>query len=359
MGRAALDYGIAGIIGADSWKTVERAERLGFSHAWFYDSPLFVADILVAMAAAAVRTSRIRLGLGVAVPSVRIAPTLANGIASLNALAPGRIDLGFGTGNTARSLMGVGPVKLADMREYMRVVRELLAGEVVEYEFENSLRKIKFMHPASGLVNLEDPIRWHVSAMGPRSREFTAEIGAGWINFLTGKEGALADLGDMHDKWKAAGRDVDSCYSTAFTLGCVLADDEPFDSPRARLQAGPHAALVLQHLLNTRDRIDIGDHGASELSAVVARYQKIYDDYQPADTRYMQLYRGHLMWVLPEEAEFINGDLIREVSLTGTVAELRDRIRELEDAGYRQLTIQLVAEQEDALDDWARVIEGV
>ena len=354
-----MDYGIAGIIGAESWKTVQRAEQLGFTHAWFYDSPLYVADIFVAMAAAAVKTSRIRLGMGVAVPSTRIAPTLADGLASLNQLAPGRIDLGVGTGNTARSLMGVGPMKLADMREYMRVVKELLAGEVVDYDFEGGLRKIRFMHPVPGLVNLDDPIQWHVSAMGPRSRRFTAEVGAGWINFLTGSTGALADVRDMRASWQAAGRDTNDCYATAFTLGCVLADNEPYDSPRAMLQAGPHAALVLQHLINTQDRIDIGDHGAPEMSATVAAYQKIYDAYDPPDTRYMQLYRGHLMWVLPEEAHLITGELIREVSLTGTVAQLRERIRALHDAGYRQLTIQLVAGQEDALDDWARVIEGV
>ncbi len=47
-----MDYGIADIIAADSWKLVRRAEQLGFSPAWFYDSLLFVADISVAMAAA-------------------------------------------------------------------------------------------------------------------------------------------------------------------------------------------------------------------------------------------------------------------------------------------------------------------
>ena len=198
-----MDFGIAGIIGADSWKTVQRAEQLGFSHAWFYDSPLYVADILVSMAAAAVKTSRIRLGMGVAVPSARIAPTLADGLASLNQLAPGRIDLGVGSGNTARSLMGVGPMRLADMREYMRVVRDLLDGKVVDYEFEGARRKITFMHPTPGLVNLDDPIEWHISAMGPRSRRLTAELGVGWINFLTGEDGAVADVDDMRTQWQA------------------------------------------------------------------------------------------------------------------------------------------------------------
>ena len=123
---------------------MQRAEQLGFSHAWFYDSPLYVADIFVAMAAAAMKTSRIRLGMGVAVPSTRIAPTMADGLASLNKLAPGRIDFSVGTRNTARSLMSVGALKLADLREYTRVVPELLVGKVVEYEFEGARRKITF-----------------------------------------------------------------------------------------------------------------------------------------------------------------------------------------------------------------------
>jgi hypothetical protein len=114
----------------------------------------------------------------------------------------------------------------------------------------------------------------------------------------------------------------------------------------------------LQHLINVGERINLGGHSDSALSSLVAQYQQIYDAYEPQDTRYMQLYRGHLMWLLPEEEHLISGDLIRQITLTGTVAELRERIRMLRDAGYHQLTIQLVPGHENALDDWARVIEG-
>jgi 5,10-methylenetetrahydromethanopterin reductase len=68
---------------------VKRAEELGFTHAWFYDRQLLCADCFVAMAAAAVNTSRIRLGTGVLSPSNRIAPVAANVFASLNQLALG------------------------------------------------------------------------------------------------------------------------------------------------------------------------------------------------------------------------------------------------------------------------------
>src|ERR1043166_5799716 len=56
--------------------------------------------LFVAMAAAAVNTRRIRLGTGVLVPSNRIAPVAANALASLNKLAPGRLDFGLQIGFT-------------------------------------------------------------------------------------------------------------------------------------------------------------------------------------------------------------------------------------------------------------------
>ena len=107
-----MHFGIALPTAADSWKIVQRAEELGFSHAWFYDTQMLSADCFVAMGAAAVHTRRIRLGTGVLVPSNRIAPVTANAIATLNQLAPGRIDFGVGTGFSARRAMGLGAMKL-------------------------------------------------------------------------------------------------------------------------------------------------------------------------------------------------------------------------------------------------------
>src|SRR3954465_9137242 len=138
-----MEFGIALATAADSWKIVKRAEELGFSHAWFYDTQMLCADCFVTMGAAAARTSRIRLGTGVLIPSNRIAPVTANAFASLNKLAPGRIDFGIGTGFTGRRAMGLGAVKLADMDEYIRVTMALLREETVEAEVEGKQRLIR------------------------------------------------------------------------------------------------------------------------------------------------------------------------------------------------------------------------
>jgi alkanesulfonate monooxygenase SsuD/methylene tetrahydromethanopterin reductase-like flavin-dependent oxidoreductase (luciferase family) len=202
-----MDLGLNLATSADSWKVVKRAEELGYARAWFYDTQLLNADVFVAMGAAAVQTSRIRLATGVLIPSNRIAPVAASALASLNALAPGRIDFGVSTGFTARRTMGLGPVTLDSMREYIRVVQGLLAGDTLEWTFEAKRRKIRFLNPELDVINIRDPIPLHISALGPRGRRLTAELGAGWL-FAAGHMGAAkAAIADMQRAWRAAGVD--------------------------------------------------------------------------------------------------------------------------------------------------------
>src|SRR5438105_8734325 len=173
-----MDFGIGIASASDSWKAAQRAEELGFPHAWCYDTQMITADCFVAMAAAAMKASKIRLGTGVLVPSNRIAAVTANAFATLNGLAPGRIDFGVGTGFSARRAMGLGAIKLAEMEDYIRTVYALLAGETVETQIEGKRRKIRFLNPEIGLFNTKDPIALHISAYGPKSQALTARLNA-------------------------------------------------------------------------------------------------------------------------------------------------------------------------------------
>src|SRR5215217_5574699 len=131
-----MEFGVGIPTASDSWKIAQRAEALGFTHAWFYDTQMITADCFVAMGAAAMKTSRIRLGTGVLIPSNRIAAVTANAFATLNKLAPGRVDMGLGTGFTGRRAMGLGAMRLKDFEEYIRVMLALLREEIVEAELE-------------------------------------------------------------------------------------------------------------------------------------------------------------------------------------------------------------------------------
>lgn len=82
------------------------AEDLGYSRAWFYDTPQQSPDVWMALALAAERTSTIGLGPGVLVPTLHHPMVNAAGAAALASLAPNRVAVAFGTGYTGRRAMG-------------------------------------------------------------------------------------------------------------------------------------------------------------------------------------------------------------------------------------------------------------
>jgi 5,10-methylenetetrahydromethanopterin reductase len=353
-----MDFGIGIATSSDSWKTALRAEELGFTHAWFYDTQMITADPFVAMAAAAMKTSKIRLGTGVLVPSNRLAAVTANAFATLNGLAPGRIDFGVGTGFSARRAMGLGAIKLADMEEYIRVVYALLRGEIVETEIEGERRKIKFLNPDANLFNTKDPIPLHVSAYGPRSQRLTAKLGAHWKCFIQDVPGALGALDAMQRDWAEAGRAPNDLYATAWVCGCVLEPGEPLDGPKAMAQSGPRAAVLLHR------HADLDQQGWQNTMAVeapdgiaeeVKGYVEMARQFEPADARYLNNHRGHFVFVKPEERRFVTAELIRRTTFTATAQELTQRVEALRSAGWRQIVIPIVPGQEAALEDWARV----
>jgi 5,10-methylenetetrahydromethanopterin reductase len=355
-----MEFGIALASAADSWKLVQRAEELGFTHAWFYDTQMLCADCFVAMAAAAVNTSRIRLGTGVLIPSNRIAPVAAGAFASLNALAPGRIDFGVGTGFTGRRTIGLGAMRLADMEEYVRVVLALLDEETPEFKVEGRRRRIRFLNPELGLINTRDPVRLHVSAYGPKSRALTAKLGAGWLNFIGMPGSGIAELEAMQHEWAAAGHEPRELLATAFALGCVLEEGEAYDSPRALAQAGPRAAVLLHRaadeaLAGLPNTSVVPDTVGQEVAGYIERARR----FEPADARYLQNHRGHLLFVKPEERPFVTAELIRRTTFIGSAAMLLERLAGLRDAGYTQFAIQIVPGQESAIEDWARLMRAL
>ena len=111
----------------------QHGEKLGFTRCWVTDSPLLRSNLFATMAAVAMKTRTIQVGAGVAVCGMRLAPEAANGVATVNALAPGRTFAIFGAGNTAMRMLGLRPTGAKALREYVRVVRALLQGEAVDY----------------------------------------------------------------------------------------------------------------------------------------------------------------------------------------------------------------------------------
>src|SRR5919198_5250763 len=113
---------------------VRQAERLGFEAVWQAESRL-VREATVPMAAFAAVTERIKIGSGVVNNWTRNAGLMAATFSTLDDLAPGRVMLGIGAWwDPLASKVGITRRRpLQAMREYVEVVRRLLAMERVTF----------------------------------------------------------------------------------------------------------------------------------------------------------------------------------------------------------------------------------
>jgi hypothetical protein len=178
-----MDFGIV-TAKIDEIGYITHAENLGYSHCWVTDSQMIRSNCWAVLALAAQQTRRMRLGTGVNVPGLRLAPVAANGIATINRLAPGRCFIGLGTGHTAMRTLGQKPMRLGPFKEYVQTVRALLRGEEVDYTLSGETHPIRFQMREHRFIDLDHPIPVYLAGFGPKAQALAGELGDGLISGL-------------------------------------------------------------------------------------------------------------------------------------------------------------------------------
>jgi alkanesulfonate monooxygenase SsuD/methylene tetrahydromethanopterin reductase-like flavin-dependent oxidoreductase (luciferase family) len=357
-----MDVGLVLMGHHGSWDDALYAESRGFHTAGFVDSPLIAADPFVAMTLAAERTSTLRVGTMLAIPSNRNATALVTAIGTVNRLAPGRAFLGIGSGFTGRAVFGLKALSVERFAAYVAQCRTLMAGGEVVHEDGAESRPIRLRHVASRYVDCaEVPV--YVAADGPRALGLAGQLGDGWITSLQrshmmGNSAAVfADsLELVRQAAAAAGRPQHPGYTMASAGFCVLEEGESALSERALEHVGPYAMLgfhayadnplLADHLPPPfQERLDIYKE------RVLARFDV------PSDRLYQEVHRGHLSHLLEREEEVLTEEIVRMTTLTGTAEEIAVVLRNLEQAGLRNMTLNppphLVRQ---AVDDYAEKI---
>ncbi|MDE0037271.1 MAG: LLM class flavin-dependent oxidoreductase [Gammaproteobacteria bacterium] len=318
---------------------VVRAEELGYSHAWLADSQMLWSDCYAALALAATRTSRINLGTGVAITGTRPAPNNASGIATVNALAPGRTFFGVGSGNTAMRVMGLPPQRIAEFDRYLATVAPLLRGEEAIYHHGDKALPIRHVMPDDGFVNFKEPIPMYVSGFGPKSLGLAGKHGDGAVLALPANPAVMANIWRMIETGAAeAGRaiDRDAYYTTALTTMVVLDPGEAVDSPRVKSECGA-MAMAAVHFAYDQFR-NFGRRPSGYLLGIWDDYRAMIESY-PAERRHQRIHGGHNCWVLPEEERFLTPEILRSTAMIGERDVLIERLSVLADAGLDQIMI--------------------
>src|SRR5205823_7943620 len=160
---------------------VRRAETLGWDAAWQPDSQRRRRDTYVLLASAARATERITLGTLLANPMNRHPTVTASSIATIDELAPGRVVLGWGIGDTAVRLAGLRPARIKELEESTRLMRSLLDGQDVEV---GAARPARLPH--------HRPVPIWIAAGGPRTLRMAGAVADGVFIRVGGHPANLA-----------------------------------------------------------------------------------------------------------------------------------------------------------------------
>jgi 5,10-methylenetetrahydromethanopterin reductase len=283
------------------------AEDLGYAHAWFYDSPALYPDVWVQLCRAAERTRRIGLGPGVLVPSLRHPMVNAAAIATLVGIAGReRVAVAIGSGFTGRFTLGQRPMKWTDVVAYVRTLRGLLRGDLVEWEGG----VLRMLQPAGYGAPRPIIVPIVIAAAGPKGIAAAHELGDGVF-------GAPMPIAGF-------------ARSIVLTFGTVLAPGEPPDAQRVMDAAG-HAAPVLFHFAMENRRLDLLPNGEAWAAA--------YADLPPR-TRHLALHDRHLIAVNERDRPFVTGEMLTQNGLALDAAGWRERVQMLASMGATEIAYQ-------------------
>lgn len=290
------------------------AEELGFERVWIYDSPALYGDVWMALVRVAESTERIGLGTGVAIPSLRHVMVTASCIAAIEDLAPGRLLVAFGTGFTGRRAMGQVPMKWADLDQYVRDLRGLLRGDVVEIDGA----ACQMIQSAGFGPDRPISVPLLVAPMGPKGFVVAGDIADGVI---------LAQLPneDLDPRWK---------HRALLVQGTVLDPDEDHNSPRVRSSLGP-VFLTQYHAVWqwSPTGVDSMPGGAEWRARIEAE--------RPEQERHLVVHEGHLVAVTDRDRPNLDvaGPTLLETGWTGSAAEFQDRLDAAGAAGITEVVL--------------------
>ena len=282
------------------------AESLGYARAWFYDSPALYPDVWVQLCRAAERTQRIGLGPAVLVPNLRHPMTNAAAIATLAQLAgKERVAVAIGSGFTGRLTLGQRPLPWSYVSEYVRALRGLLRGELVQWEG----RAIQMMHPAGFAAPRPLEVPFVIAAAGPKGVAAARELGQGVFG--------SAPIGGF-------------AWSVLLAMGTVLDPGESPGSERALAAAG-HAAAVALHWAIENRQVGALPNGAEWAAA----YERV-----PEPLRHLALHDQHLIAVNARDEAFVTGELLAKQGLALNRAGWRAKLAALEAQGVTEIAYQ-------------------
>jgi 5,10-methylenetetrahydromethanopterin reductase len=296
-------------------ETARVAERLGFDTFWLTDSHLASREALTLLGAIAISTERLIIGTGVSHLVGRHPSVLASSFATLDELAPGRVRLGMGVGDTGAANMGVPRAKLQELETAVRDIRALMAGE----EVDGPGRRIRL-----AWVTTPHRVPIYLAGSSERSQQLMGRVADGAL-ISSVPEQLPVSIERVRAGEQAAGRPAGATRIMLWSTACV---DEDREVARATVRGS-----VAKRAMNTFTRLARQGQLSAEDVEALERLQREHERAYRDDVHYEQ--------IVPER-------WIDTLAIAGTPQDVRARLERGIEQGATEVSMILLSPRSGA-----------
>jgi probable F420-dependent oxidoreductase len=305
-----------------------RAEELGFSHAWTFDSHILWQEPFVIYSQMLAATERIVVGPMVTNPVTRDPTVTASLFATLNDMHGNRTICGIGRGDSAQRVLGKKPTTLAQTEEAIHIIKELAEGRPIE----TPAGEVRIPWVRDGRLDV-----W-MAGYGPKALALVGRVADGFILQLADPAILRWTVDKVREAAEEAGRDpadVAICVAAPAYVGDDIA--------HAREQCRWFGGMVGNHVADLVRR-----YGADgEIPQALTDYIKAREGYD---------YAHHGRAGNPD-TEFVPDEIVDRFCVLGTVDDHVAKLRELESLGVTQFSVYLMHDaQDETLEAYGRSI---
>ena len=306
---------------------IQLAERNGFEYGWTYDSHVLWQESIPLLTLAAEHTETMKLGHFVTNPGTREPTVLASAYATMHDISKGRMVMGIGRGDSARRVIGLKPVRVAEFEDACRMIRDFMNG-----------RKVTWNDKELELTwaRTEPEIPLYVAGYGPKALAVAGRVSDGVIIQLADPVIVEWIMATARKAAEEAGRDPDA-------LECIVGAPSKVsdDLAAAREEVRWFPAMVSNHVMDLIERYGWDSDIPSELTDFV-KARKFYD------------YKDHSR-VGAKHGEFVTDEICDRFCVIGAGEQCTAKLRELEAVGVDQFNVYLMTnEQEQTLEAYGR-----
>ena len=302
-----------------------RAEGLGFSHVWTFDSHVLWQEPFVIYSRILAETKDLVVGPMVTNPGTRDWTVLASLFATLNDMYGPRTICGMGRGDSALRYIGRPPTTLQTMVEAMEVIKGLVAGQEVGYNG----RTVSLPWVGEGW---DLPI-W-VAGYGPKALATAGEHADGYILQLADPQILEWTVAAVRSAAAAAGRDPEQ-IKICVVAPAYVGEDVAHQRDQLRWFGG----MVGNHVV---DMVNRYGEDAEKVPGVLSDYIRARESYD---------YDHHGRSGNPS-TDFVPDEIVDRFCLVGPVEAHIEKLNLLRSLGVDHFGIYLMH------DDMAGTIEA-